>query len=225
MTTIIRDAKVKKYNKERCKFVFGLLKLGELFAAFLLTFGIYGLGIFANSLVGTWLGNWMGFFEANVGIINIWSRGLLVLLISIIFIVISIGIIFLIYQIIKEFLVGNWNWAQKLTEKPEGKEERLKENEKLEKEYNDKLRKKYGFGKEDRVEYINKTGYNNQRLGEKGIILETNFPNGNSLKIEWDDGTTGNSDYIKATSFKNLGLKKKKDKDKVKKKRKVKKEK
>lgn len=65
-----------------------------------------------------------------------------------------------IYLLIKGFLVGNWKWSQRLTETPEGKEERKKENEKLKKEYYDARRKIKGFLKGDMVKVKSKLKIN-----------------------------------------------------------------
>jgi len=148
---IRKYAEVKKYNKDKSKWIFAGLKLAEFFAAFLFTFGIYGLGIFANTLIGTKLGIFYGITYLREGIIDIWSLGLGFLFMSIISIIIICIVIWIIYETIKAFLVVNWKWAQRLTETPEGKKERKKENERLKKQYYDERRALKGFLKGDMV--------------------------------------------------------------------------
>jgi len=147
---IRKYAEVRKYNKDKSKWIFAGLKLAEFFSAFLFTFGLYGLGCLANSLVGTPIGKFMG-ITTQAGIISIWSLGLGFLVMSMLCIGGIILICVLIYQIIQAFLVGNWKWAQRLTETPEGKKERKKENERLKKQYYDERRKVKGFLKGDIV--------------------------------------------------------------------------
>ena len=93
-------AEVRKYDKEKSKWIFGLLKLGEAFAVFLFTFGIYGLGCLANNLVGTIIGRFFGFIKTTT-IIGIWAQGLGFLFFGLVSILIICAMGWFIYELIK----------------------------------------------------------------------------------------------------------------------------
>jgi len=139
--------KVLKYNKEKARWLFSLLKFSELFAVFLFIFGFHGFGYLIYN-------NFPKFYLWFIpsGVVNfyyLWVCGITTIIFGIFALLITFSISWLIYLIIKSWVKANWKWAKTLAEDKEVKEERLNEQKKLDEikriEKLEKQREKFGY--------------------------------------------------------------------------------
>jgi hypothetical protein len=123
-------------NKQiKITFTFILLKILEFGSIFGLTFGVYYLGKLFNLI----------FEKESTGIISDWGYGWLLML----FIGITMGVIFLIIELSIWFIKLNWGWAVILNETVE--ERKLRESKKPKKDRYLKHFNELGFGEGDYV--------------------------------------------------------------------------
>lgn len=131
------------YDKDKAKRWFAFLKILEVLGVFLLTFGLYGLGIVTSSIL---------LAKDYVYVYGYWVLGLLLILLIILILAILLVIGLLAYLVVKEYLKLNWKWAKLIAENPAGKKKRLAK-EKAERIAEDnEIRKEYGFCIGDEVE-------------------------------------------------------------------------
>ncbi len=194
--------KVLKYDKQKARSNFILLKLGELFGLFLLIFGFETLGRF---LYYKW--DWLDFIPVTY--MEFWLYGFLslglILLIAFSAFVIGYTTIYILIHWVKL----NWFWAKRAAEDEDAKLERLSEQKKLKKikkiEELEEDRKKYGYCIGDTTIRIEEGEYSWEKIGDKGEIVYINN------KISFDAKFKGKRDNcLKTEEFK--FIKKKLDK-------------
>lgn len=191
---------ITKYDPTRAKWYFALFKFLELFGVFLFTFGFYGLG----SLVCNHFPNFFTNFgepACDGSYFMTWSVGLMTFCLMFIGLAFALGILYVVYSIIKAWMKGNWNLAKRCSEDKTAKAKRLKEEE-LEQKKAD--RKRWGYCVGDEAKYIcneDKTG-NWERFGQKCKILK--IDKDGDIYPEWEDGTIGGVDgkHVFISSFK-----------------------
>ena len=158
---------ITKYDKPRAKWYFALFKFLELFAIFLFTFGFYGLG----SLVYKHFPTIYSFFTMYGGsnYFLMWFVGFLIFLTAVLALLVTAGILCLVYSIIKAWIKGNWNLAKGCTEDKTVKAKRLKQQE-LEDKRAD--RKKWGYCVGDEVRITGKSIIaGEEHTGDGGTIV------------------------------------------------------
>ncbi len=134
----------KNTSKKVITFIF--LKIIEIGGLFSVIFGPYMLGRFLNKYESTSLmqNNWMN------GVSHIISFLLIVAFCG--------ALLFLLYLLLKEFVMINWRWACILNETPKERKKResmiTKEMKEKDRKTKEKITEKYGYGLGDRVKII-----------------------------------------------------------------------
>jgi hypothetical protein len=138
-----------KYDDEKARYYFVVLKLIEIGCGLIFTFGIYILGLLQQLIVrkDIWFLNLIDVGDGALeltSVLGVWVLGWLFIL-NLCALALAIFIIVgLSYLIIRKFIELNWEWAKGLAEDPKEKEKRIAK--KLAQE-----RKDYGFVKGDEV--------------------------------------------------------------------------
>jgi len=163
--------KVLKYNRNKARRLFPLLKFLELFAVFLFVVGFHGLGSLIYNHFPKFYAELFGL--APVNCFTLWAVGLCIFVMGIVVLAMVVGTIWVAYLIFQAWFRANWRWAQTLSENKKVKVERLKEQKKFKEikriEKLEKQRKKFGYCVGDTAVMI-KDG-NHERAGTKFKIV------------------------------------------------------
>lgn len=191
-------AEIKDYNKEKARTWFVLLKIIELFSAFLFTIGIYGLGCLGKTFNSFFEAI---FWEVNTNtIFGLWLTGLGIIVTTICYLALLFMAGFIIYKGIEGFIWVNWKWARLIAETPQGKKKRLEEKRKEKLADDEEDRKEWGFCVGDEVEIKKcKVGKKYKCGGGTKFVEEmeeyigydaeiTNIDNDGDFEIDVDDG-------------------------------------
>ena len=192
---------ITEYNKPKARWYFALFKFLELFGLFLFTFGFYGFGCLVIKYCPWFYKFSIISIDSCTGYLCIWLAGFVAFIVVCCLLLLGGFILWVIYQIIKSWIKGNWNLAKKYAESKEDKKKRLDEEELAQKKAD---RKKWGFCAGDEAKYVyneDKIG-NWRRFGQKCKILK--IDNAGDIYPGWEDGSTGGikDDEVKSSSFK-----------------------
>jgi len=193
--------KVLKYNKEKAKWLFSLLKFSELFVVFLFIIGFHGFG---SLIYNNFPKFYLWFIPSGVAnFYNLWLCGFCTFILVILALLIAYLIVLIIYLIIKSWVKSNWRWAQTLAEDKEVKVERLSEEKKLKEirriEELEEQRKKFGYCVGDTALRVKKGDFG--KVGDKYKIVDIDKENGDLDCMygdeSWENVEVENFKFIK----------------------------
>ena len=192
---------ITEYDKPKARWYFVLFKFLELFGLFLFTFGFYGFGCLVIKYCPWFYKFSIISIDSCTSYLCIWFTGFVALLCVCCLLFLGGFVLWVIYQITKSWIKGNWNLAKRVAESKEQKKKRLDEEELAQKKA-DRKRWEYCVGDEAKYICEETDADNKKRFGQKCKILWVN-KYGN-INPEWEDGTTGgrSSTCVDYSSFK-----------------------